>query len=105
MAKKNQKPNPEYDSQRETRVLLEQIRTEVKLVAEQHGSIKGDIGSIIKKLDEHDGRFNRLEMAAMDNTREARQLQSGQERIEKKLDTAIGDHETRIHRLEAKVGA
>jgi len=44
-------------------------------------------------------------MAAMDNTREARQLQSGQERIEKKLDTAIGDHETRIHRLEAKVGA
>jgi hypothetical protein len=30
MVKKNQKPTPEYDSQRETRVLLEEIRSEVK---------------------------------------------------------------------------
>jgi flavorubredoxin len=52
MVKKNQKPTPEYDSQRETRVLLEEIRSEVKVVAEQHGDIMKKLGNTIRSLRE-----------------------------------------------------
>ena len=42
------------DSERETRVLLEEVRSDVKTIAEQHGSI-------MAKLKEHDGRFVRID--------------------------------------------
>ena len=48
------KSTHEYDSQRETRVLLEQIRSEVKTVSEQHGTI-------MEKLQEHDQRFVKID--------------------------------------------
>lgn len=110
-AGKNKKTTPEYDSERETRVLLEQIRREVKVVAQQHGDI-------MKKLEQHDGkferveqRFDRLEMAVMENNRDikelklqTKELKVGQEEIKQKLDTAIDNHEGRISRLEEKAG-
>jgi peptidoglycan hydrolase CwlO-like protein len=94
------KSTPEYDSQRETRVLLEDIHSEVKTVVEQHGSI-------VKKLDEHDKRFDRMEselttvkMAVMDNSRDIKELKTGQQEIGQKLDTVIADHEHRLQKLE-----
>jgi len=86
-------------------VLMEHSDQQIKIIGEQYGSI-------IKKLDEHDGRFARLETAVMDNTRDikqlqlqTRELQVGQEEIKQKLNTVADNHETRICRLEAKVGA
>jgi chromosome segregation ATPase len=96
MPKKNQKPTPEYDSQRETRVLLEQIRSEVKAVAEQHGDV-------IKKFDVMEQRFDRVEQALLENSTNITTLKQGQKRIEQKLDTTINNHEKRIHNLENKI--
>lgn len=97
MAKKRKKPTPEYDSQRETRVLLEEIRDEVKIVAEQHGTIKEDLSEVKAEL-------KTAKMALMDNSMQIKSLKSGQERIEKKLDNALDNHGKRIKNLEAKVG-
>jgi len=97
MAKKSKKPTPEYDSQRETRVLLEEIRDQVKLVSEQHGSV-------MNKLEQHDGkfermeqRFDRLEIATMANGQ-------GIKKVEEKVDKVLDNHENRIQKLEAKAG-
>ena len=85
----------------------------------------------MKKLGEHDQRFDRLEMAVMQNTLQIKELKvgqdklqasqdklqanqdklqadveglkAGQKRIEQKLDTAIDNHEKRISKLEEKV--
>jgi len=89
MPKKNQKPTPEYDSQRETRVLLKQIKSEVKVVAKQHGDI-------MKKFDVMKQRFDRVENVLMENGLQTK-------RIGQKLDTVIDNHETRIHKIETKI--
>ena len=77
---------------RHTNILMEQMRHEVKTVAEGHGII-------IKKLEDHDKRFNKIEselstisMAVMDTGQRVKA-------IEKKID----DHETRITKVEEKV--
>ena len=103
MAKKSKKPTPEYDSQRETRVLLEEIRDQVKVVAEQHGSVMNKLEEHDSKFERMEQRFDRLEMATMTNSRDIKDLKSGQERIEEKLDTTIENHEKRLKKVEAKV--
>jgi hypothetical protein len=97
---KIKKTTPKYDSGRETRVLLEDIRDQVKLVAEQHGDIKGEIRSF---KDSTNQRFDRLEMAVMQNTREIKGLKEGQQEIKQKLDVVSNNHEKRIIRLEEKM--
>ncbi|MFH1442038.1 MAG: hypothetical protein ABIH18_08385 [Candidatus Omnitrophota bacterium] len=57
MQKKTTKPaksSAEHDSIRETRVLLEEMNQGIKMIGEQHGSI-------VKKLEEHDKRFDTME--------------------------------------------
>ena len=99
--KKNDKApkTQKTDSERETRVLLEAINQQVQIVAEGHGTI-------IRKLDEHDKKFDVIEkqigglksdveiikVTVMDTNQRVKT-------IEKKLD----NHETRITKLEVKV--
>ncbi|MBU1122355.1 MAG: hypothetical protein KKF54_06655 [Candidatus Omnitrophica bacterium] len=64
---KKTKTTPDYDSGRETRVLLEQIRNDVKVVAQQHGSIKEDIKEFKNSVNH---RFDRVEVALMENSRD-----------------------------------
>ncbi|MBI4845854.1 MAG: hypothetical protein HY810_05210 [Candidatus Omnitrophica bacterium] len=131
MARKN-KENPGYDSERETRVLLENMNKNIGLISEQHSEV-------IRKLDEHDEKFERLgseletvKMAVMENSRQIKQLDTKVNnldtkvnsldtkvdnldtkvdnlntrlvRVEKKLDTNIDNHEKRIIKIEEKVG-
>ena len=114
---------------RHNKVLMEHMEKQVKTVAEQHSSV-------IEKLEEHDEnfkridqRFGRIEEVAMENRKDVRGLQTGQERIEElamenrkdirglqtgqkrleagqeeikqKLDTVVENHEKRIQKLEA----
>ncbi len=51
---KSAKSSAEHDSIRETRVLLEEMNQGIKMIGEQHGSI-------VKKLEEHDKRFDTME--------------------------------------------
>jgi len=99
--KKNEKSpkTQKTDLELETRVLLEAISQQVQVVAEGHGTI-------IRKLDEHDKKFDVIEkqigglksdveiikVAVMDTNQRVKT-------IEKKLD----NHEIRITKLEVKV--
>ena len=99
--KKNDKvpKTQKTDLELETRVLLEAISQQVQVVAEGHGTI-------IRKLDEHDKKFDVIEkqigglksdveiikVAVMDTNQRVKT-------IEKKLD----NHEIRITKLEVKV--
>lgn len=89
--KKNDKitKNKTTDSERETKVLLEDIRHQVKTVAEGYGII-------IKKLEEHDERFEQIDQRF---DRIETVLTDTNDRV-KKIEK---DHGTRITRLEEKV--
>ena len=128
MARKN-KENPEYDSERETRVLLENMNKNIGLIVEQHGSIKQEITDMRQNMDQ---KFNMLEMAVMENSKQIKQLDTKVNnldtkvdnldikvnnldvkvnnldtrlgRVEKKLDTNIDNHEKRITKIEEKIG-
>ena len=105
-AAKKPKPAVEYDSQRETGVLLEQIGSNVEKIAEQVASNTTKLA----KLDEIDGiksDLSLVKMAVMENSRDTKKieskvdkLESGQTEIKQKLDTVTEDHEKRIQKLE-----
>ncbi|MFH1777797.1 MAG: hypothetical protein ABH952_09620 [Candidatus Omnitrophota bacterium] len=104
MAKKKE-PTPKISEERETRVLLEEIRSSVKTVAEQVGTIKEEILSEVKsEIGQVKSELDIVKMAVMENSRKISDLKSGQERIEQKLDTNIANHEQRITKIEEKVG-
>ena len=80
------------DSERETRVLLEDIHQQVKIVAEGHGTIIKKLEDHDKKFEQIDQRFDRIETVLTDTNVIVKS-------IEKKLD----NHETRITKVEEKV--
>ena len=82
--------------ERETRVLLEEVHQQFETLAEGHSSL-------VKKLEQHDQRFDRLEAAVLENSREIRVFKEGQKRIEEKLDCVIINHEERLQKLEVIV--
>ncbi len=99
---KRSKSIPEFDSGRETRVLLEQIRSEVRTVSEQHGSV-------MEKLQEHDQRFEKIEHKLEQHDvhflhidQRFQNMDARFDRLEKVVTGVISDHETRIKRLEVK---
>ena len=97
---------------RHTGVLVEQMRHEVKTVAEGHGAIMrklekydGQFAQIGQKLDGHDEkflaidrRFDRVEIALLDTN-------SRVKKIEQKLDTDFNNYGNRIAKLEEKTHA
>ena len=100
---KRSKSTQEFDTGRETRVLLEQIRSEVKTVSEQHGSIMG-------KLQEHDQKFEKIERKLEQHDvhflhidQRFKNMDARFDRLEKVVTGVMSDHETRIKRLETKV--
>ena len=96
--KKNEKTpkTKTTNSERETRVLLEDIRKEVKTIAEGHGTI-------IRKLDEHDKRFVKIE-SELDTVKMAVMQISGDIKdLKEEVAKDLSDHKTRIVKLEEKV--
>ncbi|MBU4305546.1 MAG: hypothetical protein KJ893_08020 [Candidatus Omnitrophica bacterium] len=88
MAKKK-KTLPEYDSERETRVLLEQMNKSIGIIAEQHGETNKNINEIKSELET-------VKMAVMENSANIKAIKF-------KLDTNITNHDKRITHLEEKV--
>ena len=121
MRKKSAKRNksPEYDSRREQNVLLERIGSDVKTIAEGHGALKQEIGQLRSSMEQ---RFDVLEMAVTQHSKDIKALRAGQEelkaktknletgqeelkanqeKIKQKLDSVIANHEERLQKLEA----
>jgi tetrahydromethanopterin S-methyltransferase subunit G len=98
---KKSTPTPEYDSQRETRVLLEQMNKSITTVAEQHESV-------VKRLDDMATELHFVKVATLENSNNTKILKDdvkivkkGQEQIKQKLDVIVEDHSQRIEKLEA----
>ena len=86
-----------YDSERETRVLLEKIHSDVKSIAEGQTSNSERLTRIentVNELSTIKNEVQYIKMAVMDTNQTVKS-------IEKKLD----NHETRISKLEEKVRA
>ncbi len=89
--KKNQKikPTPKTDSERETRVLLEEVRADFKLIAEQYGSIA-------KKLEEHGQKLNRHDTEFL-------KIQARFDKLEQQFGAILTNHEHRLKAVEQKL--
>lgn len=108
------KPTPEYNSRRETRVLFEQIHSEIKIVAEQYGGIAKKLDKIDNKLQEHNSILFKLEMGLETVKSRVGTIDTKVDRIEKELETiklairdvdmrlseSMTDYEKRLHKLE-----
>lgn len=110
MAKKNKKIFSEYDSGRETKVLLEEINSQIKIIAEQHGSVQQNVEEVKVELYGVNRRLDMVEVhigiiktdVAVLKT-DVAELKVGQEKINNKLDSTFHNHEKRIQNLETKV--
>lgn len=106
---KQLKSTQEFDAGRETRVLLEQIHSDVKTVSEQHGSIMGKLQEHDQRFEKIDGRLDKIELKLIAHdgkfaNMEAKfaNMDARFDRIEKVITGVVSDHETRIKRLEVK---
>ena len=108
MKKNGQKTDPtnknviseiKEEFKRHTNILMEQIRHEIKTVAEGHGSI-------IRKLEEHDKRFDKVDAKLMEHDKKFAKVESELQSISMAvMDTGheIKEHEKRIKKIEEKV--
>ena len=92
--KTSKKVQKNSDLEHGTRVLLENMSSDIKRVAEGHSTI-------IRKLEAHDAqfvsidqRFNRIETVVTDTNKQVKEIKG-----------KITDHETRITKLEEKIHA
>jgi len=96
-SRKAKKPTPEYDSQREQNVLMEEIYSAVKKVAEKVSTVKEEIlTEVMPELGGVKSELETVKMAVMENS-------ANLKAIKFKLDTTISNHDKRITRLEDKV--
>jgi len=103
------------DTDRETRVLLEEVRHEVKTVAEGHGSIISKLEEMDRQFRKNDSEHFKLEMLMESVKSQAGTIDTKATRIERDLDTiknalldmsqAAKGHEVRIAKVEEKISA
>lgn len=115
-----EKKNLKFDSQRETRVLLEKIHSEVRTVAEGHGALVSKLDVVDTRLDEVDNRLGKIEANSFKTEMNIESIKSKvgtidikADRIERELETvknAVIDigavtkgHEKRIKKVEEKL--
>ena len=112
-----QKKNQRFDSGRESRVLLEEVRSQFHVVAEQYGAInrkldlqevalsqvemevqivKSRVGSIDAKVNSVERELGAVKGAVLDN---GRQL----DRLEQKVENVTENHDVRLKAIEAKI--
>ena len=92
--------------ERHTNILMEQVKHEVKTVAEGHGSI-------IRKLEDHDERFDKVDAKLAEHDKKFAKVKSELDTISmavmdtnqrvKAIETKIDNHEARIAKVEEKV--
>ena len=98
---KTKPSTPEFDSERETRVLLEKISSDVKTVAEGHSSlvkgqeeIKSELSTVKAAVWEIDTKVKGIDT-------KVNEIGTRLKKVEQKLDSVTENHEQRIQKLEA----
>ena len=105
------------DSGKETRILMEEVRSELKVVAEGHGlivgrldKVEGYLERVAGKLEQHDFRFDKLEhrfdkFEGRFDKFEGRfdHLEGRFDHLEKQFGPIIIDHEHRLKAVERRL--
>ena len=97
--KKSQKaksPTPSRDSERETRVLLEEVRSDFKTIAEQYSTIT-------KKLEGHDQRLVRIEEKLGQHDLQFLKIDHRFDKLEQQFGAILKDHEHRLKTVEQRL--
>ena len=89
--------------ERGTRVILERMENDIKVIAEQYGSVYRKLEEHDIRFDKIDQRFDRLEMVVIDNRSEIKKLKIGQNRLEQKVDQKYSELKIGQHRIEQKL--
>ena len=94
------------DKDREDKIL--------EAITRQSGDIRAVVeqnNTIIKKLESHDERFTRVELAVLENSKDIKanttlikEVVIKVDKIARSLDTAVTNHEQRIRKVETKIG-
>ena len=97
------KITPKHDAEQKTRVILENIRSDISTVAEGHGII-------IKRLDNVELELTFIKAAVMEVDSNVKEVDARLEKVEHKLDnvehkldTVTNAYGVRITSLEAKI--
>jgi len=93
-------------SERETRVLLEDIHQQVKTVAEGHGALSSKLNSVDERLSKIESTFFKNEWAIESIKNKAGTIDTKIDRIENvvlDISSSVKTHEKRITRIEEKV--
>jgi len=103
-SRKTKKTTPEYDSQREQNVLINDIYKAVQTVAEQVTTMKEEIiAKVDTEVGEVKSELDTVKMAVMENSANIKVLKRDVSQIKVRLDKNLDNHEKRITRLEGKV--
>jgi predicted secreted Zn-dependent protease len=81
--------------------ILEGIEQEREIIIKH---LDKQYSAIIEKLEQHDDRFDRVEMAVLENSKIIKEMNIKIDKIERNLEKMGTHHERRIRKLEAKVG-
>ena len=114
---KETNPASEYDSQRETRVLLEDMSKGIKIIAEQHGDvvkrldnidseiglIKSDVGFIKLELGSVKSRLGSVESELGSVKSELGSVKRAVMEVDNKLTISISHNEERFKKIEEKL--
>ena len=82
-----------FDPERETRVLLEEVRSDFKVLTEQYISIDS-------KLKEHDQKFVKIEQKLERHDLQFLKMDHRFDRLEQQFGEILKDHEHRLKMLE-----
>ena len=96
-----------FDPERETRVLLEEVRSDFKALAEQYGSITTKLNEhdqrfvkIEEKLEQHDLQFLKIDHCFNKLEKRFDNLEGRFDKLDQQVCTVISDHEHRLKTLE-----
>ena len=96
MKKENMKPGRNIDSKRNTRVLLEDIQSNVKIIAEGHTGIISRLDRVETRLGAVESELHTVKMVVFD-------LDSRLTKVDHKLDISIEQNDGRFRQIEKKL--
>jgi hypothetical protein len=89
--------------------ILKGIETIAIQMREQYASLSGEIKGVKSDIDGKfghlDSRLNYIEAAVIETGLNVKSMAVRLEKTDQKIDTAVTNHESRIRKLEEKVGA
>ena len=89
------KKKPGFDSERETRVLLEDVRSQLRVVGEGHGLLAN-------RLDKVEGSLREVKSDLQEVKDDFRGVKGQLNQLQKQVGSVLIDHESRIKSIETR---